>query len=62
MQDAGDFVSQQGPEELVEIRVCRAWHRTVRRTSQRRAGPTSCTGALRGAGLARLRVAATLQD
>jgi hypothetical protein len=34
MQGAGDFVNQQrvsSVSEQVEIRVCRAWHRTVSR-------------------------------
>jgi hypothetical protein len=34
MQDAGDFVSQprvSNVSEQLELRVCRAWHRTVSR-------------------------------
>ena len=34
MQDAGDFVSQpqvSKVSEQLELRVCRAWHRTVSR-------------------------------
>ena len=34
MQDGGDFVSQpriSNVSEQLELRVCRAWHRTVRR-------------------------------
>jgi hypothetical protein len=46
MQDAGDFVSQprvSNVSEQLELRVCRAWHRTVSRGG----GATSAGGGRR---------------